>query len=60
MANTAHNGGRSNGVKKKRAVSKLGRDLLRIKKKIKASGEKMLTTRRDLEREITSRRTGGF
>jgi hypothetical protein len=48
-----------NGHKAKPVVSKLGRDLRRIREKIKASGEKMLT-RRELEREIADRRCGNF
>jgi hypothetical protein len=40
-------------------VSKLGRDLRRIREKIKASGEKMLT-RRELEREMADRRCGNL
>jgi hypothetical protein len=49
----------SNGHKPKPVVSKLGRDLRRIREKIVASGEKMLT-RRELEREIADRRAGNF
>jgi hypothetical protein len=48
-----------NGHKTKPAVSKLGRELRRIREKIEASGEKMLT-RRELEREIADRRSGNF
>jgi hypothetical protein len=48
-----------NGHKAKPAVSKLGRDLRRIREKIEASGEKMLT-RRELEKEIADRRSGNF
>lgn len=48
-----------NGHKAKPVVSKLGRDLRRIREKIEASGEKMLT-RRELEREIADRRSGNF
>jgi hypothetical protein len=48
-----------NGSKTKPAVSKLGRDLQRIREKIIASGEKMLN-RRELEREIADRRGGGY
>ena len=48
-----------NGHKAKPVVSKLGRDLRRIREKIEASGEKMLT-RRELEREIANRRSGNF
>ena len=48
-----------NGNKAKPVVSKPGRDLLRIREKIIASGEKMLT-RRELEREIADRRAGNF
>jgi hypothetical protein len=40
-------------------VSKLGRELRRIREKIEASGPKMLT-RRELEREIPNRRAGTF
>ena len=50
---------RKNGHKAKPVVSKLGRDLRRIREKIEASGEKMLT-RRELEREIADRRAGNF
>jgi hypothetical protein len=49
----------NNGHKAKPVVSKLGRDLRRIREKIVASGEKMLT-RRELEREIANRRAGNF
>ena len=48
-----------NGHKAKPVVSKLGRDLRRIREKIEASGEKMLT-RQELEREIADRRAGNF
>jgi hypothetical protein len=48
-----------NGHKAKLVVSKLGRELRRIRDKIDASGEKMLT-RRELEREIADRRAGNF
>jgi hypothetical protein len=48
-----------NGRKAEPVVSKLGKDLRRIREKIKASGEKMLT-RRELEREIADRRCGNF
>ena len=48
-----------NGAKSKPAVSKLGRDIRRIRVMIEASGEKMLT-RRELEREIADRRAGNF
>ena len=48
-----------NGNKAKPVVSKHGRDLRRIREKIDASGEKMLT-RRELEREIANRRAGNF
>jgi len=48
-----------NGNGSKPAVSKLGRELRRIREKIEASGEKMLT-RRELEREIANRRAGNF
>jgi len=60
MAKAADNGARSNCLKKKPVVSKLGRELLRIRRRIEASGEKMLTTRRELEREIADRRAGRF
>jgi hypothetical protein len=50
---------RKNGHKAKPVVSKLGRDLRRIREKIEASGEKMLT-RRELEREVADRRAGNF
>jgi hypothetical protein len=46
-----------NGHKAKPVESKLGRDLRRIREKIEASGEKMLT-RRELEREVAERRGG--
>jgi hypothetical protein len=59
MARAADNGARKNGHKTKPAVSKLGKELRRISDKIAASGEKPLT-RRELEREIASRRTGNF
>ena len=49
----------TNGHKATPVVSKLGKDLRRIREMIKASGEKMLT-RRELEREIADRRTGNF
>jgi len=52
-------GAKNNGSKAKPAVSKLGRDLRRIRAKIEASGEKMLT-RKELEREIANRRAGNF
>jgi hypothetical protein len=48
-----------NGRKAKPTVSKLGRELRRIREKIDASGEKMLN-RRQLEREIADRRAGNF
>jgi len=48
-----------NGQKKKPVVSKLGKDLRRIREKIEESGEKMLT-RRELEREVANRRGGNF
>ena len=48
-----------NGHKVKPVVSKLGRELRRIREKIEASGEKMLN-RRELEREIANRRSGNF
>jgi hypothetical protein len=50
---------RKNGNKAKPVVSKLGRDLRRIRAKIEASGEKMLN-RRELDREIADRRSGNF
>jgi hypothetical protein len=50
---------RKNGHKAKPVVSKLGRELRRIRERIEASGEKMLT-RRELEREIADRRSGNF
>jgi hypothetical protein len=50
---------RKNGSRAKPAVSKLGRELRLIAEKIAASGEKPLT-RRELEREIASRRAGTF
>jgi hypothetical protein len=50
---------RKNGHKAKPVISKLGRDLRRIREKIEASGEKMFT-RRELEREIADRRSGNF
>jgi hypothetical protein len=50
---------KGNGNKAKPVVSKLGRDLRRIREKIVASGEKMLT-RRELEREVADRRAGNF
>jgi len=49
----------TNGHKAKLVVSKLGKDLRRIREKIEASGEKMLT-RRELEREVADRRGGSF
>jgi hypothetical protein len=48
-----------NGDKPKPAVSKLGRELRRIREKIEASGEKMLT-RRELRREIADRRGASY
>jgi hypothetical protein len=48
-----------NGHKPKPTVSKLGRDLRRIREKIEASGEKMLT-RRELRREIAERRGASY
>jgi hypothetical protein len=48
-----------NGHKAKPVVSKLGGELRRIREKIEASGEKMLT-RRELEREVADRRGGNF
>ena len=60
MARATDNGAaQKNGYKAKPVVSKLGRDLRRIREKIEASGEKMLT-RRELEREIADRRSGNF
>ena len=59
MAGATDKAARKNGHKAKPVVSKLGRDLRRIREKIKASGEKMLT-RRELEREIADRRCGNF
>jgi hypothetical protein len=59
MAGASDKAARKNGHKAKPVVSKLGRDLRRIREKIKASGEKMLT-RRELEREIADRRCGNF
>ena len=60
MPRTTHKAAdRKNGAKAKPAVSKLGRDLRRIREKIEASGEKMLN-RRELEREIADRRGGGY
>jgi hypothetical protein len=56
---TDNTAARKNGHKAKPVVSKLGRDLRRIREKIEASGEKMLT-RRELEREIADRRSGNF
>lgn len=50
---------KNNGNKAKPVVSKLGKELRRIREKIDASGEKMLT-RRELEREIANRRAGNF
>ncbi len=48
-----------NGHKPKPEVSKLGRELRRIREKIEASGEKMLT-RRELRREIADRRGASY
>ena len=59
MARATDKAARKNGHKAKPVVSKLGKDLRRIREKIKASGEKMLT-RRELEREIADRRCGNF
>jgi hypothetical protein len=59
MARAAGNGAHKNGHKTRPAVSRLGKELRRISDKIAASGEKPLT-RRELEREIASRRTGNF
>jgi len=56
---TGKAGAQKNGNKAKPAVSKLGTDLRRIRAKIIASGEKMLT-RKELEREIANRRAGNF
>jgi hypothetical protein len=50
---------RKNGHKAKSTVSKLGRELRRIREKIEASGEKLLT-RKEGEREIANRRAGNF
>jgi hypothetical protein len=50
---------KNNSHKAKPVVSKLGRDLRRLREKIVASGEKMLT-RRELERETANRRAGNF
>jgi hypothetical protein len=43
------------GRKARPPVSSLGRELRRIREKIEASGEKLLT-RRELEREVAERR----
>lgn len=51
--------GQNNGHQSKRAVSKLGRELRRIREKIERSGEKLLT-RKEGEREIANRRAGNF
>jgi hypothetical protein len=59
MAGATDKAAPKNGHKAKPVVSKLGRDLRRIREKIEASGEKMLT-RRELEREIADRRCGNF
>jgi hypothetical protein len=59
MAKATAPGSRKNGNSAGPAVSKLGRELRRIREKIEASGEKMLT-RRELEREIANRRAGNF
>jgi hypothetical protein len=59
MASATDGAARKNGHKAKPAVSKLGRELRRIREKIDASGEKMLT-RRELEREVEDRRAGNF
>ena len=59
MAKATAPASRKNGNGAEPAVSKLGRELLRIREKIEASGEKMLT-RRELEREIANRRAGNF
>jgi hypothetical protein len=59
MAKATFHASSKNGNRARPAVSKLGRDLRRIAKKITASGEKPLT-RRELEREITNRRAGNF
>jgi hypothetical protein len=48
-----------NAHNSKRAISKLGRELHRIREKIEASGEKLLT-RKEGEREIANRRAGNF
>ena len=58
MARATHNAAaQKNGHKPKPVVSKLGRELRRIREKIEASGEKMLT-RRELQREVAERRGG--
>ena len=59
MAGATDKAARKNGHKAKPVISKLGRDLRRIREKIEASGEKMFT-RRELEREIADRRSGNF
>ena len=46
-----------NGHKAKPAVSKFGRELLRIREEMVAAGVRMLT-RKELEREIAERRFG--
>lgn len=49
----------NNGTTGAPKVSKLGRDLRRIKEMMIASGEKMLTLK-ELEREIANRRAGNY
>jgi predicted nucleic acid-binding protein len=59
MARATDRAAHKNGHEAKPVVSKLGRELRRIREKIEASGEKMLT-RRELEREVADRRAGNF
>ena len=59
MAGVTDKAAPKNGHQATPVVSKLGRDLRRIREKIEASGEKMFT-RRELEREIADRRSGNF
>jgi hypothetical protein len=59
MARATGGAAQKNGQKAKPVVSKLGRELRRIREKIDASGEKMFT-RRELEREVEDRRAGNF
>jgi hypothetical protein len=59
MAKATAHLSRKNGNRAKLPPSKLGRELRLIAEKIAASGEKPLT-RRELEREIASRRAGTF